>query len=106
MLGDVVLWKSNRVAYARSLRTLRDLDFDFLVHRGASKGAEPATPDEGDLLDTASLPAALDGIETISFLNAVSLSEAIQQALLALDLAHEASRVSEPSPDPFRLQYG
>lgn len=106
MLGDVGLWKSNRVAYAKSLRTLRGLDFDLLMNWGASEGAEPATLVEGYLLDTASLPAALDGIETLSFLHAGSPLEATQQTLLALDLAHEASRVSEPSLDLFRLQYG
>lgn len=47
------------------------------------------TPVKGDLLDPASLRAALDGIDALFLLNAVSPSE-LTQALLALDLAHEA----------------
>ncbi|MDJ0367812.1 NmrA family NAD(P)-binding protein [Hymenobacter sp. H14-R3] len=47
------------------------------------------TPVKGDLLDPASLRAALDGIDTMFLLNAVSPSE-LTQALLALDLAQES----------------
>lgn len=44
----VVLGESDREAYVKSLRTLRDLDFDLLVPWGASEGAEPTTPVDRD----------------------------------------------------------
>ena len=47
------------------------------------------TPVEGDLLNPASLRDALVGIDTLFLLCAVSPSE-LTQALIALDLAHEA----------------
>ena len=47
------------------------------------------TPVVGDLLDPASLRAALAGIDTLFLLAAVSPSE-LMQALIAIDLAHEA----------------
>lgn len=50
---------------------------------------EGMTPVKGDLLEPASLRAALNGIETLFLLAAVSPTESTQ-ALLALDLAHEA----------------
>jgi uncharacterized protein YbjT (DUF2867 family) len=71
-----------------------------LADRGASarvlttdpgKSRLPArmTAVKGDLLDPASMREALNGIETVFLLNAVSPSE-LTQALLALDLAKEA----------------
>lgn len=53
LVGDngwyaVVLGESERDAYIKSLRTLRDLDFDLLVPWGASEGAEPVTPVDRD----------------------------------------------------------
>lgn len=50
---------------------------------------ESMIPVKGDLLNPASLRTALDGVETMFLLNSVSPSEATQ-ALIALDLAHEA----------------
>ena len=47
------------------------------------------TPVEGDLLEPASLRGALVGIDTLFLLCSVSPSE-LTQALIALDLAHEA----------------
>ena len=47
------------------------------------------TPIEGDLLKPASLRSAMIGIETLFLLCAVSPSE-LTQALIAIDLAHEA----------------
>ena len=44
---------------------------------------------QGDLLEPASVRAALDGVQTMFMLNAVSPAEATQ-ALIALDLAREA----------------
>ncbi len=57
----------------------------------ADKARLPArmTAVKGDLLDPASVRAALNGVETVFLLNAVSPSE-LTQALIALDLAKEA----------------
>ena len=71
-----------------------------LANRGASAQVFTTDPSKavlpermelvkGDLLEPASLRAALNGIETMFMLNAVSPAEATQ-ALLALDLAREA----------------
>ena len=71
-----------------------------LANRGAAARVLTTNPDQaqlparmsavkGDLLDPASMRAALQGVETVFLLNAVSPSE-LTQALITLDLAREA----------------
>ena len=54
-----------------------------------TKWAEGVTPVAGDMLDVASMRAALKGVRTLFLLNAVSPQE-LTQALLTLSLAREA----------------
>ena len=57
--------------------------------RNSRTAVRRMTAVKGDLLDPASMRAALNGTETMFLLNAVSPSE-LTQALIALDLAKEA----------------
>jgi len=67
----------------------RKAEVDVLVRTEGTKVSEGATAVVGDLLDPVSLEKALDGIDKLYLLNAVTPDE-LTQALIAYDLAKRA----------------